>query len=105
MANARIRSASLENLCRVEVLDYRDVQEDGSFVSVRAILPEQFRRRRTTPGQRALKAHLLVLQQRPDVGMHQRGTSPLAVDDFVTVRASTFNTDQRVFGQVPAPAF
>ena len=31
LANARIRSAGLEYLCRVEVLDYRDVQEHGTF--------------------------------------------------------------------------
>lgn len=31
LANARIRKAGLENLCHVEVLDYRDVQRHGTF--------------------------------------------------------------------------
>jgi len=31
LARARIRSAHLEHLCRVEVVDYRDVQEHGTF--------------------------------------------------------------------------
>ena len=31
LAKARIRKAGLEDLCRVEVIDYRDVQEHGSF--------------------------------------------------------------------------
>ena len=31
LANARIRSAGLEHLCRVEVLDYRDIQKHGTF--------------------------------------------------------------------------
>jgi cyclopropane-fatty-acyl-phospholipid synthase len=31
LANSRIRSAGLGDLCRVEVMDYRDVQEHGSF--------------------------------------------------------------------------
>jgi len=31
LANARIRNAGLEDLCHVEVLDYRDVQKHGTF--------------------------------------------------------------------------
>jgi cyclopropane-fatty-acyl-phospholipid synthase len=31
LANERIRSAGLNDLCRVEVVDYRDVQEQGKF--------------------------------------------------------------------------
>jgi cyclopropane-fatty-acyl-phospholipid synthase len=31
LARARIRGAHLEHLCRIEVADYRDVQEHGSF--------------------------------------------------------------------------